>query len=270
MPNLRPEQLAAELESRSRRSYLLHGNEPLLVEGGGDAIRAAAKRQGIDEREVLVGGPGFRWDRWRWPRQPVAVRRQQTDRPAHPSGKPGKDGGEAFAALRRQRRKRHRRPDQRCRSWTGPPARLRGFSKLRARRDNRTQRPARTAARLDRPQACTTETECPRSPEFIAEHVRGNLLAAHQEILKLGLLHAEGSLTSNRFAKPCSTSPATTSTSCVTRCSRATRPLRPVARGPARRGRSATADPVGAGERDPCAGNLRTAVDQGQTAGRRP
>ena len=29
---------------------------------------------------------------------------------------------------------------------------------------------------------------------FIAEHVEGNLLAAHQEILKLGLLHSEGAL----------------------------------------------------------------------------
>ena len=63
----------------------------------GDTIRTAAKRQRVDEREVLVAGQGFRWSRWRWPPgQPVAVRRQQADRFCIPNGKPGKDGGEAL------------------------------------------------------------------------------------------------------------------------------------------------------------------------------
>ncbi len=35
----------------------------------------------------------------------------------------------------------------------------------------------------------------PEALAFIADHVEGNLLAAHQEILKLGLLHGEGALT---------------------------------------------------------------------------
>ena len=48
---------------------------------------------------------------------------------------------------------------------------------------------------MDRRAAGAPESECAsRALEFIAEHVEGNLLAAHQEILKLGLLHAEGSL----------------------------------------------------------------------------
>ena len=51
---LRPEQLAAHLQKSVAPLYFLHGDEPLLVIEAGDAIRAAAKRQGFVEREVMV------------------------------------------------------------------------------------------------------------------------------------------------------------------------------------------------------------------------
>ena len=54
--NLRPEQLASQLDKPLGPLYVLHGNEPLLVLEAGDAIRAAARRQGYAEREVLVAG----------------------------------------------------------------------------------------------------------------------------------------------------------------------------------------------------------------------
>ena len=60
--NLRPEQLSAQLAKPLAPLYILHGNEPLLVLEAGDAVRAAARKQGYAEREVLVAGQGFRWD----------------------------------------------------------------------------------------------------------------------------------------------------------------------------------------------------------------
>ena len=56
--NLRPDQLAAQLARPLPPLWLLHGNEPLLVLEAADAIRAAARRQGYEERETLVVGPG--------------------------------------------------------------------------------------------------------------------------------------------------------------------------------------------------------------------
>src|SRR3954451_6668161 len=60
--DVRAAQLAAHLERNLAPAYVVHGDEPLLALEAGDAIRAAAKRAGCDEREVLVVEPGFRWD----------------------------------------------------------------------------------------------------------------------------------------------------------------------------------------------------------------
>jgi DNA polymerase III delta subunit len=42
--------------------YLVYGDEPLLVIEAADAIRAAARRQGFDERKVLTAIAGFDWN----------------------------------------------------------------------------------------------------------------------------------------------------------------------------------------------------------------
>ena len=62
MAVLRPEQLSSHLSGPLAPLYVLHGNAPLLVEEAADAIRAAARSQGVTEREILVTGQGFRWE----------------------------------------------------------------------------------------------------------------------------------------------------------------------------------------------------------------
>jgi len=57
--NLRPQQLAAHLERALAPVYTIHGDEPLLALEAGDAIRAAARKAGFEEREVLVAERGF-------------------------------------------------------------------------------------------------------------------------------------------------------------------------------------------------------------------
>lgn len=60
--NLRPDQLAAQLAKPLAPLWVLHGDEPLLVLEAADAIRAAARKQGYEERETLVVGQGFKWE----------------------------------------------------------------------------------------------------------------------------------------------------------------------------------------------------------------
>src|SRR5450631_4593697 len=59
---VRPEQLGAHLANGLAPLYVVFGDEALLAIEAGDAIRAAARAAGCEEREVLVVEPGFKWD----------------------------------------------------------------------------------------------------------------------------------------------------------------------------------------------------------------
>jgi len=59
--NIKPEQLKAQLKRGLSRVYFLSGDEPLQAAECADAIRAAARAQGFDERELLHVEPGFDW-----------------------------------------------------------------------------------------------------------------------------------------------------------------------------------------------------------------
>ena len=97
---LRPEQLAAQLAQLDRPLaplYLLHGDEPLLVIEAADAIRAAARKQGFEEREVIVVGTGFKWDELFMAAGNLSLfgGSKLVDLRI-PSGKPGREGSEAL------------------------------------------------------------------------------------------------------------------------------------------------------------------------------
>lgn len=62
---LRPEQLAGHLRKHLAPVYLVFGEEPLQALEAADAIRAAARQQGCDERECLTVETGFDWQRLR-------------------------------------------------------------------------------------------------------------------------------------------------------------------------------------------------------------
>src|SRR5450755_4595233 len=59
---VRLEQLGAHLANGIAPLYVVFGDEALLAIEAGDAIRAAARAAGCEEREVLVVEPGFKWD----------------------------------------------------------------------------------------------------------------------------------------------------------------------------------------------------------------
>lgn len=194
----RPEQLAAHLEKPLRPLYVLFGDDPLSTIETGDALRAAARRQGFEERKVLVVTPTFRWEELFHAAGNLSLFGGRTLVDLRiPSGKPGRDGGEALQ-----------------RYCMAPPADTLTLITL-PEMDWRAQKAAWFVALIDAgvaiecnappvaqlPQwiARRLAAQKQRAPaealEFIALHVEGNLLAAHQEIQKLGLLHPEGALT---------------------------------------------------------------------------
>ncbi len=196
--HLRPEQLPAQLAKPLASIWLLHGDEPLLVAEAGDAIRAAAKKHGYTEREVLVAGPGFRWDSlWLAAGNLSLFGGNKLVDLRIPNGKPGKDGGEALtkyvAKAPRDVLLLISLPEL---DWSAKKAAW-----------YTTLCQAGVAVELNAPPLTTLPDWIARrlsvqdqkadrpALEFIATHVEGNLLAAHQEIQKLGLLHPKGELT---------------------------------------------------------------------------
>lgn len=196
--NLRPDQLAAHLGRPLAALYVLHGDEPLLVIEAGDAIRRAARAQGYDEREVLVVGPGFRWDSLQLAAGNLSLfgGSKLVDLRI-PTGKPGREGTEALQLY-------CRRPAEGVVTlvtlpqldWTARKsawfvALQQAGVCLELNAPELPRLPEWISQRLKRQE----QSAPPDALEFIAAHVEGNLLAAHQEIQKLALLYPPGALT---------------------------------------------------------------------------
>ena len=56
-----PSSSTAHLAKTLAPLYLIHGDEPLLALEAADAVRAAARKRGYTEREVLIAERGFDW-----------------------------------------------------------------------------------------------------------------------------------------------------------------------------------------------------------------
>ncbi|HMO45472.1 MAG TPA: DNA polymerase III subunit delta [Rubrivivax sp.] len=200
---VRAEQLPALLQRGCKPLYLVYGDEPLLAQEAGDAIRAAARAAGYAERKVFnVSGAHFDWSgvigaaqemSLFAPRQLIEIR--------IPSGKPGKDGSEAL-----QRYVEHLSDDVltlvQCPRLDGQQTKSAWFAALdaagisvRVEPVGRAALPGWIAQRLALQQQRVADgEEGQRTLAFFADRVEGNLLAAHQEVQKLALLHPAGVL----------------------------------------------------------------------------
>jgi len=194
---LKGEQLAAHLERELRQLYVLYGDEPLLVLEAADAIRAKARAAGFTEREVLTVLPGFDWGQLLAAGGNLSLfgDRKLIDLRI-PNGKPGKEGSAAL-----QQWCQHQSPDnlllvtlpaldwrEEKAAWFTALANAGVAVRLDA--PPLAELPGWIAGRLRRQQQ-SADLE---SLKFVAERVEGNLLAAHQEIQKLGLLYPAGQL----------------------------------------------------------------------------
>lgn len=195
---LRPEQLAAHLAKPLQPLYILHGDDPLLTIEAGDAVRAAARRQGFVERSVLVVTPSFDWNELFHAAGNLSLFGGRTLVDLRiPTGKPGRDGGEALQRY--------------CRAPSGDVLTLITLPEMdwKAKKaawfaalvaagiaiECNAPPPAQLPQWIARRLALQQQSAVTEVLEFIALHVEGNLLAAHQEIQKLGLLYPAGALT---------------------------------------------------------------------------
>jgi DNA polymerase III subunit delta len=102
MIELKPEQLVSQLEAGPLRpAYLIAGAEPLRVLEAADAVRAAARAQGISEREVFEAEGNQREPDWNAMeasfRAPSLFSSKRLFELRLPSGKPGTEGARVIS-----------------------------------------------------------------------------------------------------------------------------------------------------------------------------
>jgi DNA polymerase-3 subunit delta len=194
---LRPEALDGQLAKGLAPLYVITSDEHLLALEAADKIRRAARAQGYSERDVLTVERTFKWGELLAANQAMSLfGDKKLIELRIPGGKPGKDGSAAL-----QNYAKDLNPDNLT---------LITLPKL----DWQTAKAAWVAAlqqtavyieipNVERPAlpgwigmrlSSQHQSADRQSLDFIADRVEGNLLAAHQEILKLGLLYEPGKL----------------------------------------------------------------------------
>jgi len=194
---LRSSDLGSQLAKSLLPAYVIHGDEPLLAMEAADAVRAAARKAGFSERQVIEPGRSFDWSEFSHAAAAMSLfAEKKLVELRVPNGKPGTQGGAAIAAYCG-----NPNPDQLLlvtlprldRTGQGS-AWFNGLARLGAIVDvwplDRARLPAWISERLARQKQRASREVL----EFLAERVEGNLLAAHQEIQKLALLAPEGEL----------------------------------------------------------------------------
>ena len=194
---LQYEALAQHLQRELAPFYVLTGDEYLLVQEAIDQIRQVARSKGLTERNTFIVERGFQWDSLQLAHQALSLfGERKLIEVRIPSGRPGKEGVQAiqqyistssdhvtlfiFPQLDWATKKL---------AWVGALqkhavyievpiidiSRLGGWIATRLRKQHQQINALGIA--------------------FLVEQVEGNLLAAWQEIQKLGLLYPEGQLT---------------------------------------------------------------------------
>ena len=197
MSQVRAEALAGHLERTLAPVYVVHGDEPLLALEAGDAIRAAARRAGCDEREVFVADAQFRWDAFRANNANLGLfgTRRLVDLRI-PTGKPGIEGAKVLEACAADPNPDNvtlvtlPKLDRAAQSSAWFTALARAGVEVPVWPVEREELPRWIAARL----AKQGQKAAPETLAFLAESSEGNLLAARQEIEKLALVLPPGML----------------------------------------------------------------------------
>jgi DNA polymerase-3 subunit delta len=194
---LRIDALDAHLAKTLAPLYVIVSDEHLLALEAADKIRRAARAQGYDEREVLSAERYFKWGALLAASQSQSLfGERKLIELRIPGGKPGKDGSQALQAYAS-----NLGPDNVTLitlpklDWASQKAAwVTALQQAGVYIDipmvERSQLPNWIAVRL----AAQQQSADRAGIDFIVERVEGNLLAAHQELQKLALLHPPGKL----------------------------------------------------------------------------
>jgi DNA polymerase-3 subunit delta len=192
-----PARLDTQLAGTLAPIYVVHGDEPLLVQEAGDRIRAAARAAGCEQREVLVVEPGFRWDALLVASRNMGLFGGRTLVDLRMlGGKPGTDGARVLEALAAAPSPDAillltlPRADRTMQASAWFAALDDAGVMVEVRAPDRAELPAWIASRLAR----AGQRASPDTLQFLADTTEGNLLAAQQEIDKLALLLPPGTL----------------------------------------------------------------------------
>jgi DNA polymerase-3 subunit delta len=182
--------------------YTVSGDEPLLVTETMDALRAAARAAGYTDRTTMVMDARSDWSAVSAATQSVSLFGDRRILELKiPTGKPGKTGADTLTRLAEQADSQPDadtiiviglpRLDKTARDSRWAVALARGVM-VDVGTVERGRLPAWIGARLARQNQHADNATL----QWMADKVEGNLLAAHQEIQKLGLLYPEGALAS--------------------------------------------------------------------------
>lgn len=195
---LRLEALDGQLAKGLAPLYVITSDEHLLALEAADRIRKTARAQGYTERDVLTVERTFKWGELLAANQALSLfGDKKLIELRIPTGKPGKDGSAALQSYAKDLS-----PDNLTLitlpklDWqTAKAAWVTTLQQaavyIEIPNIERAQLPQWIGMRLSS-QGQSAERQ---SLDFIADRVEGNLLAAHQEIQKLGLLYEPGRLT---------------------------------------------------------------------------
>ncbi|MEW6022425.1 MAG: DNA polymerase III subunit delta [Pseudomonadota bacterium] len=195
---LRLEALEGHLSKGLAPLYVITSDEHLLALEAADKIRRAARAAGHTERDVLTVERTFKWGELLAANQALSLfGDKKLIELRIPGGKPGKDGSAALQAYAKDLS-----PDNLTlitlpkldwqtakASWVTTLQQAAVYIEIP--NIERAQLPGWIGMRL----SAQGQSADRQSLDFIADRVEGNLLAAHQEIQKLGLLHEPGKLT---------------------------------------------------------------------------
>ncbi|HSH89353.1 MAG TPA: DNA polymerase III subunit delta [Ramlibacter sp.] len=198
-------QLRPHLQRGLKPLYTLHGDEPLLIQEAADEIRAAARAQGFTERTVhTVAGANFDWSEVLAAGGSLSLfADKQVVEIRIPSGKPGKEGSPAIQHLAEIAPGNDStltlvllpRLDRQTKTGAWFSALENNGITVQLDPVERQALPQWIAQRMaTQGQRVVAGDEGQRTLQFFADRVEGNLLAAHQEIQKLGLLYPAGEL----------------------------------------------------------------------------
>ena len=196
---IKSEQLASQLEKTLKPVYAIHGDEALLVLEASDAVRAAARKNGFDQREVYEpAGRSFDWSEL-----------------AHAGASLSLFGGKKIVELRLTSGKPSAQASEAIVEWCGDPSPEALLLVTMPRPEGggwweapwfvalgkagvivEVQQVARAALPgwLQKRLAAQKQSASREVLDYLADRVEGNLLAAHQELQKLALLAPEGEL----------------------------------------------------------------------------
>jgi DNA polymerase-3 subunit delta len=195
---LRADALEGHLARSIAPLYVISSDEHLLALEAADKIRRAARANGYSERDVLTVERSFKWGELLAANQEMSLfGDKKLIELRIPTGKPGKDGGAALQSYAKDLS-----PDNLTLitlpklDWqTAKAAWVASLQQAAVYIEIPTVERAALPGWIGTRLAAQGQSVDRQSLDFIADRVEGNLLAAHQEIQKLGLLHEPGKLT---------------------------------------------------------------------------